>query len=199
MSTGTDTGILRQACASLGHWLAVAETLLAQADQLPTEAAALTPFSRPPWNQAVATALFDAHAAIRQLESDMRAEVSGTLRRCSPRSGNTGRVLAAISAMEVAVSSQLHKRAVKELNRLSLHIRQLPAVDESLRWEHVRTEAGTEPPKCPYCECFSLRVAITAGLVACFNPDCADEDGERPTAKLDISRLDGSPVLVWGQ
>lgn len=189
---------LARICADLGHWIAVAETLLAQADCVPTESTAFTPFSRPPWNSEVACALFDTHAMIRDIESEMRQEVSGTVARRSHRSGNTGPVLAAITAMEVAVTRPTLRRAQRELGKVALRIRQLPAVDEALRWERLRNAPDEMPPACPYCECYSLKVAIVAGLVACFNPSCADDDGERPTARLDISRLDGSPVLAWG-
>lgn len=191
-------GELAEACADIGYWLAVAETLLAHADELPAEGGPGRPGSRPPWNPAVANALMDAHSGIRDLEADMRFEVTGTVRRRSDRAGNTGDVLSGISAMEMAVSRPHHDRAIRLLTRWALAIRQLTAVDRSPRWERIRpAEEGGMPPVCPYCECYSLRVAIQAGLVACWNPACCDPDGKRPEARLDISRLDGSPVLVW--
>lgn len=191
-------GDLTQACTDLGRWLAVAEALLAQPDEQPKERAGSTPFSRPPWNGEVASALFQAHADIRDLESEMRLEVTGTVRRNSDRPGNTGAVLTAIASMGVAVTRPHCDRAVRKLTRLALAIRRLPAVDEALRWERIRPTAGAMPPACPFCECFSLRVAVQAGLVACFNPECYDENGERAQGRLDISRLDGSPILAWG-
>lgn len=201
--TGSD---LAATCADLAHWIAVAETLLAQADCVPAESVLATPFSRPPWNQAVASALFDAHAMIRDIAAEMRDEIDRksasrdrlTERRWSQRSGNTGAVLAVIAASESAVDRPMQRRAQRELGKVALRIRQLPAVDEALRWERLRTATDEMPPACPYCECYSLKVAIVAGLVACFNPSCEDDDGERPTARLDISRLDGTPVLAWG-
>lgn len=197
---------LATTCADLGHWITVAETLLAQADCVPSESTVSTPFSRPPWNQAVASALFDAHAMIRDIAAEMRDEIDRKsaqrdrllARRWSQRAGNTGAVLAIIVASENAVDRPMQRRAQRELGKMALRIRQLPAVDEALRWERLRTAPDEMPPACPYCECYSLKVAIVAGLVACMNPACTDDDDERPTARLDISRLDGSAILVWG-
>ncbi len=191
------TGDLKQACTDLGRWIAVAESLLPQPDEQPSERAGSTPFSRPPWNGEVASALFQAHADIRDLEAEMRLEVTGTVRRMSDRAGNTGQVLTAIASMEVSVTRPHCDRAVRLLTTLALAIKRLPAVDEALRWERIRSSAGSLPPVCPFCECFSLRVAVQAGMVACFNPTCYDENGERPQGNLELSRLDGSPVLVW--
>lgn len=195
MSSDSD---LARACGDIGYWLAIAETLLAHADQVPSEGGASGFESRPPWNPEVANALLDAHAGIRDLESEMRFEVTGRRWRRPDSSPHTGDALQAITAMELAVTRPHHDRAIHMLTRWALAIRRLPAVDEALRWQPLRAaEDGGMPPVCPHCRCYSLRVAIQAGLVACWNPECRDADGRRPEAHLDISRLDGSPVLVW--
>jgi hypothetical protein len=197
---------LARACADLGWWIALAETLLPEPDRQPSERAGGTPSSCPPWNSAVANALLDAHAGIRDLEAEMRLEVDANSgaraletagRRRSDRSGNTGEVLAAIASKELAVTRQECDRAVRRMARLALAIRRLPAVDEALRWERIRPGPDGLPPVCPYCELYSLRVAVTAGLVACWTPGCTDDTGERPEARLDLSLLDARPVLVW--
>lgn len=188
---------LRNAAQDLGHWLSRAEALLAEKDEDGSPGAVSSATSRAPWNGEVAAALLTAHAGIRELEADLRYEATGTSRRLSDRAGNTGSVLAAIVALGNGVSPQSRRHAIRDLTLWSVRIRQLPAVDDALRWERIRPDADRDPPVCPWCEAYSLKVAVSAGMVCCFNPSCRTEDGERPTGRLELSCIDGSPVLVW--
>jgi hypothetical protein len=189
---------LAAACSELRGWLAIAETLLAARDQQPSVRVAGQPASRPPWNSAVADALDDARAGIRRLEADMYLEIFGKPRRARGSSdGNTTAAIKAVAAMETAVTRDHAKEAAHALARWAAMIRRLPAVDDLPHWIRIRPGPDGLPPKCPFCGTFSLRLAMESGLVACWMPGCADSDGRRPQAHLDISRITGSPVLVW--
>ena len=189
---------LTQACAELGNWLAVAETLVGVRDQQPSVHVRGKPGSRPPWNPAVAHALLDARQGIRELERDMRLEVTGS---SGPARGgadvNTTGALKAIAAMEQAVTRDRVMDALRALNSWANAIRRLPAIDDLPQWRRLRPGPAGTPPLCPFCSTYSLRVAVESGVVACFFPDCADSDGNRPRARLDVNRLNGEPVLIW--
>lgn len=188
---------LSDLCDELGHLLAQAEAILGIRDVKPTTRAAGKPGSKPPWNPEVAGALFNAHAGARQLEADLRIAITGRDYRRSPRSGNTGDVLAAIKAMETAMDHPQAEAAHRKLTRWVTAIRQLPGLDLSPKWERIRPGPDGLPPKCPHCGTFSLRVALSSGVVQCWYPGCTDSDGRRPQARLDLSRINGNPVLVW--
>ncbi len=172
--------------------------------------------SRPPWNSEVANAYLDAHQLVRRLEASLRAVVAGNAGH--PRGGsdaNTAEAIRAISRMATAASAiytnepaarrepdgrkltaaQLASRILERMNRL---IGQLPAVDEFPKWDKIRAGPDGLPPRCPNCGTFSLRVAVQSGIVCCFLPGCVDLDGNHPPqARLDMSKLNGEPVLAW--
>lgn len=172
--------------------------------------------SRPPWNSQVANAYFDAHQLVRRLEASLRLAVAG---HTGPTRGgsdaNTTEAIRAISRMATA-ASVIHtgvpvsraepdgrkltaaELAAHILDRVTRVIGQLPAVDEFPKWERIRAGPDGLPPRCPNCETFSLRVAVQSGIVCCFLPGCTDLDGNHPPqARLDMSKLNGEPVLAW--
>lgn len=172
--------------------------------------------SRPPWNSEVANAYLDAHQLVRRLEASLRAVVAGHAGQTRGGSdANTAEAIRAISRMATAASviytnepaarrepdgrkltaAQLASRILERMNRL---IGQLPAVDEFPKWDKIRPGPEGLPPRCPNCGTFSLRVAVQSGIVCCFLPGCTDLDGNRPPqARLDMSKLNGEPVLAW--
>ncbi len=189
---------LSEACEDLGAWLAIAETLIAEPDITPTTRSSGKPTSRPPWNAAVAYAITDAHAGVREIEREFRIEITG--RHRWPRGGsdsNTVGAMEAITAMSSVVSRDRAKRAARSLIHWADVIRQLPAVDDKPRWERIRAGPDGLPPTCPHCGTFSLRVAIESGVIQCWFPSCTDSNGNRPAAHLDINRVNGEPVLLW--
>lgn len=172
--------------------------------------------SRPPWNAVNANALLEAHQLVRRLEASLRIVVLGHAGHARGGSdANTLEAIRAISRMATA-ASVIHtgepvtrrepdgrkltaaELAARILDRMTRLIGQLPAVDEVPRWDKIRAGPDGLPPRCPNCGTFSLRVAVQSGIVACFMPNCVDLDGNRPPqARLDMSKLNGEPVLAW--
>lgn len=189
---------LAQACEELGSWLAIAGTLIAVQDVAPTARSAVgRPASRPPWNSQVAHALTDAHAGIRDIERDFRLEITGSHRARGGSDKNTVRALKAIAAMEQAVSEESATKAAKALGRWVTALMRLPSVDKAPVWEKIRAGPDGKPPVCPHCATYSLRVDLSRGIIACWFPDCKDGDGRRPVAQLEMSRVNGAPVVIW--
>jgi len=172
--------------------------------------------SRPPWNANVAGAYLSAHQLVRRLEASLRLAVAGHPGRARGGSdANTAEAIRAIARMATAASviptaepvsrsdPDGRKLTAAELAAIVLDrairvIGQLPAIDEFPKWEKIRAGPDGLPPRCPNCGTFSLRVAVQSGVVVCVLPSCADLDGNSPPqAHLDVSRLDGSPALVW--
>jgi hypothetical protein len=195
----TDLG---DACTELGKWITVTEVLLAVPDEQPSADGRRgtlhdAPGSAPPWNPAVADALLAAFFGIRRVENEMRLRIPLKAIRRGGSPGNTRRALEQITAMETAVDEGTAGDALRRLSRWKTAIWQLPAVDEAPRWVRLRRGAGGLPPQCPHCTWFSLRVAQGSGMVACFTPGCRDLEGNQPVGRLDVSLIDGSPVLAW--
>lgn len=215
------------AAAALASSLATARELIPQPDAtLPAMiSAGGTPDSNPPWNPRAAAAVLDAHAGVRALEQGLRLAVTGRTLLRGGSDGNTDHAIGSIVRLAEAVHRP-HDGTCKRksrcdecriaglLSRWTSAALALPAIDEIARWQPIRAsprpacpDCGTRPcpahahpPACPYCDTFSLRAAPdrTPPLVACFNPQCEDENEEPPVAHLELSRLNAEPLLVWG-
>ena len=173
--------------------------LVVDQDVEPSTGRSGIPSPRTPGNTGALNAEMDAHQIIRRVEASLRLAVTGKPGRA--RGGSDSSTRAALKAIEKlgeAVSPAARQLAARLLDRASTTIGQLPAVDEVPRWEKIRPGPGGMPPKCPNCETYSLRVAVASGVVVCVFPGCEDLDGRKPPqARMDISKLDGRPVLVW--
>lgn len=157
------------------------------------------PATRTPGNTQALNAEMDAHELVRRLEASLRMLVTGHTGRM--RGGSDSSTRAAIAAIEKlgeAVPPHARQLAARLLDRATTTIGQLPSVDEIPRWEKIRPGPGGLPPVCPYCQTYSLRVALQAGVVVCVFPSCEDGDHRRPPqARMDLSKIDGRAVLVW--
>lgn len=199
-------------CGELASWLAVAETLAALPDMQPAGRRAGKPGSKAPGNTAVVNAIMDAHSGVRQMERDFRVRVTGTATVRGGSDGNTSSALGALPALAGAVDVAhtderdakgkrkpcrcQHCDAVRLLGRWALAIRQLPAVDDAPRWVRLRAGPDGLPPRCPFCKTFSLRLAVESGVIRCWFPEHPDLD-RPPSARVEVSRVKGVPVLVW--
>jgi hypothetical protein len=211
------------AAAALAETLDTARVLIASPDaEVPAMiSAGGTPESSPPWNAAAANAVFDAHAGVRHLEDGLRRRVTGSLQDRGGSDGNTAEAIRSISRLAEAAGAHdedCHRgscdqcRISRLLRRWNVALLRLPAIDDVLRWRAIRpgpragcvdcsarpcTDHG-RPPACPYCTTYSLRVAADRYLVACFNEECEDDEGQPPVARLELSRLNADTLLVWG-
>jgi hypothetical protein len=187
-----------KACAGL----VTVDNLLADADRVPSVRRGL-PKPMTPGNHAVFVAITDAHELIRRLEASLRLAVAGHTGPARGGShGNTIAALKSIPRLAEAISEHDRRQAARLLTRAAVRIEQLAAVDSAPKWERIRPGPGGLPPRCPRCLTFSLRVSFLSGAVICVYPGtdgqgCKDLDGNPVRGRLDISRIDGSPVLAW--
>ena len=186
----TDTR-LAEACALIAECLPVALQLVTEPDADGTTGTG-QPSSRPPWNQAAASAAMDAHEGLRRLEASLRLAVTG---HTGPRRGgsdaSTAAAIAAIEALGNGVTAHAMAQAAKILDKWSRQIQELPAVDQAEPWRRI---AAT----CPYCKFDMLRVRPRSGEVTCLRYGaCRDMDGRHPAGHLDASRLTGDWGIRW--
>lgn len=186
-----------------GDWadagLPTYSVLIVDQDVEPGNGRRSAPTTRTPGNTQAINAQMDAHELVRRLEASLRLAVTGhTGRRRGGSDSQTRAAIASISRLGEAVSPHARSVAARLIDRAATAIGQLPSVDEIPRWEKIRPGPGGLPPICPYCKTFSLRVSLSAGVVVCVYPSCQDADGRKPPqARMDLSKIDGTPVLVW--
>ncbi len=183
------TGQLAEACGDLRRVLPEAGARIAYPDSDGTRTRH-QPGSSPPWNGAVAAALFDALEGIRQLAVAYRLQVAGRHTPRRPMSA-TGATLTEIISLSYAVAPGERDQAVIMLNRWTTAILQLPAIDEQERPQRVASP-------CPYCGFGMLRVFPRSGRVTCLRYGaCFDGDGNHPVGMVEVGRVSAEPLLVW--
>lgn len=180
--------------------LTAAEVLVMRPDE--TAAAMVTGSSAagsaPPWNAAAAAVVLDIHEGIRRLEASLHTDIHGdpgTRRGCSW--ANTLRAITSVTSLAEGIPAKHAREVARILGRWTSAAERLPAIDEAEQWTVLRSSSGRVPPLCPYCKTPSLRYAARARIVACFKPACHDSDGNRPVGRLDMSVVNGDPILAW--
>lgn len=154
--------------------------------------------SPPPWNAEAAAVLLDIHEGARRLEAALRQAVTGRLgERRGASDANTRAALRSIVRLVEGLDEDAARDAARTVARWVTAARQLRDIDEADRWEPLPRQPGMLPPACDYCRAYSLRWNRRSGEVRCCTPDCRDEDGQRPVARMEIGRFTGQAALVW--
>ncbi len=188
-----------EAAAGLARCLCLAGQLSPQPDTIAANGPGLPAGPAEPWNAQAANAFLDAWQEVRDLEHELRAEVTGrpewVYRTRGPARGgsdaNTNAALAAIAALAEAVDDPAAADIARRMGRRAAVVLQLPAVDEAER-------AQTVPARCPYCGVGMMRVFPRSGRVTCLRyGSCRDSGGHHPAGQLDVSRLTGDAIIVW--
>src|SRR6516225_3302628 len=184
---------LPDACAAITTWLPQGARLIPEQDIDGTsDGENNTSWSHPPWNPEAATAALDAHEGLRRLEASLRYAVTGhTGKRRGGSDANTYQAIHAIENLGNAMTAKAAAEAARILDRWSLAICQLAAIDEAERWQKVSGAA------CPYCGHPMLRLSPRSGRVTCLRFGvCFDRDGKHPQGQVDHS-VSGEPMVSW--
>lgn len=178
---------------------AVTLGLITEHDQQNTTWVHTQPRSAPPWNPAVANAVLDAHAAIRQAEADLQMAVTGRP-RVTPRAAterDTLKALNSIPGLAAGAGTYIRDLVIRKLNHVTTSIRQLPAIDDAPVWQRLRPGRDGMPPICQYCKNYTLAVAVQSGMIQCRFPGCTDRDGNPPQARMVIGEYTGQRMVAW--
>ena len=182
---------LPEACTAIAAWLPQAAELTPEPD-VDGISGDGQPGSRPPWNAAAANAHLDAHEGLRRLETAMRRAVTGNPgTRRGGSDANTAEAIKAIEHLGAGMTAAAAAEAARILDRWSLAVQQLAAIDEAERWQKVSGVA------CPYCGYPMLRMSPRSGRVTCMHfGACFDGEGNHPQGLVDRS-VGGDPMVSW--
>lgn len=186
----------------LAEGLKSAEAMLAQLQVLLPELDSLgpttgtvgrhAPESDEPWNNVVADAYWGIWHGAGKLVGLLRYAVG--LKQLPEREAPTGPdALKAIGNLAPAAPDDVLRDAVRVVEGWIDKARRIPAIDESEAWSPI----GPQPPECPYCRTFSLRMQRRRGVVRCMFPGCRDSDGNPTRARMEPGRMSGEESLVF--
>lgn len=202
--------------------LTMAEVMVFYPDVMPSGPIGGAAGSAPPGNAQAFQVVMVTHAGVRELERELREQVSGSVIERGGSDANTVLALQAIAKLTAQASDEDRAYAMRMIHGWTVQAQRLPGIDEATRWARIRLatrcaecraklppppadcgqcgEPPPLPPACPYCGTYELRLAESQYVVACFYVDCPwrDEHGERAMARLDLSALPPhGPVLRW--
>lgn len=152
-----------------------------------------------PWHDEAAGVYTAIHAGARELEREVREHITG--HPGEPRGGsddNTRQALQAVVQLAHAADEDEQARATRLVASWCREARQVSDIDQQEQWVKMPRRPGQAPPACPYCGLMSLRWSRERGLVRCLtNPDCADADGNRPSARMEYGQYSGQGWLLF--
>jgi len=149
--------------------------------------------SQPPWCAAVAHAIMDLHARSRDAEACLRISLRLPRRERGGSNGNTLRALENIVRLSQGAQDSYVISNTKWLDGWSRKA-SIALNETELPRRLPRIEGSPEPP-CPWCQGRTLRMFPLHGTVKCLNPECKDEEGRRPVARLEF--FEQEMVLRW--
>ena len=138
------------------------------------------------------------HTGARDLETEMRYRVTKTIRGRGGSDANTRLALRAVGGLVYAVPGPVADDAARRVAQWAENIRTVGDIDQAHRWTPLPQAPGCDPPPCPYCDLFSLRMSRTAYLVRCINSACVDDRDRRPVARMMAGGLTGDAYLAFG-
>lgn len=153
------------------------------------------PESKEPWSPPAAHAYWAIYHGARGLANIMREAVGMRPKRDGPYGYPA---LLEIGNLAPSVSTLVLRTSIRMVETWVDQARQVPAIDESEPWANVPQIVGAQPPRCPYCQTFGLRMQRRAGRIACFFPGCVDSEGDPTRARMESGRMTGESRLVFG-
>jgi len=149
--------------------------------------------SQPPWCASVAHAIMDLHARSRDAEACLRISLRLPKRERGGSNGNTLRALENIVRLSQGAQDSYVISNTKWLDGWSRKA-SIALNETELPRRLPRVEGSPEPP-CPWCRGRTLRMFPLHGTVKCLNPECKDEEGRKPLARLEF--FEQEMVLRW--
>jgi hypothetical protein len=153
------------------------------------------PHSKPPWNTAAAALIFDFSREVRAAELRLRQALQLPIRERGSSDKNTMIALAMIKSLAEAAGDDRAASEASWLERWDAGARR--ALGEASQLVRLPRQPGEPERPCPFCVCFTLRYLPLHGMVKCVNPGCRDDEGRRPSAKIEWSSFTASLELVW--
>ena len=180
-------------CAELGTLLARLEEEIPEKKRRPYGGFGSGQGGHPPlaaWNAPAAMLVMDVHHGLRDLETDLRYQVSGRVRTRGGSAGNTARCLERIpqlvSGLDYAAAQVTSKKLASWIYRSRLILGDADPVSRLPRLP------GEGEPACPFCRSpGSLRVRHATGVVMCIRPTC------RASGRVAPGGYSSQPLIAW--
>jgi hypothetical protein len=153
------------------------------------------PGSRPPWNTAAAMLILEMQAGSRHEETRLKLLLGLPARHRGGSDANTLLALDAIVTLADAAGDEAAWPVLHWLGRWNGAAAR--ALGEASAITELPRQPGEPARPCPFCGCLTLRFWALHGIVRCVNPDCRDDEGRRPWAKVEYSGFTQQLELVW--
>lgn len=149
----------------------------------------------PAWNAPAAMLVMDIHYGVRELETNLRYQIAGTVRSRGMSAGNTQRSLDALPGLCAGLDQAAGRQAIQVLESWINRSRMILGDAEPM--SRLPRLPGQSEPLCPYCRGASLRYRPYTGSVKCIRPGCRDSNGNKPSGALTVGQYSGQPMLAW--
>lgn len=153
------------------------------------------PGSKPPWHPAAASLIFELRKWARQEEMDLKAHLGLPPRDRGSSDANTLLALDSVWNLGSSADGERGFETARWLERWNS--RAARVLGEASEIKRLPRQPGEAERPCPFCACLTLRYWALHGVVRCVNPGCRDQDGNRPSAKIEWSDFTRQAELVW--
>lgn len=148
------------------------------------------------WNTQAAYLLLDVHIGARELELNIRYQVSGSIWIRGGSTGNTISCLRNLPSLAAGVPHDVAAGAVRKTGSWVFRGQLVLGQVEPL--SRLPRLPGEAEPCCPFGNHKgTLRVRHASGVVACIHPACRDANNQRPVGRIELGAYSGEPVIAW--
>jgi hypothetical protein len=148
------------------------------------------------WNTQAAMLVLEMHAGLRELEQDLKYQVSGHIRTRGGSDANTSLALEGLPGLVAGLDYAGAMIVTRKLEGWAFRARLILGDIEP--FSRLPRLPGEKAPACPYCKTpDSLRYRPFSGQVRCIKPSCRDTNGEPPAGRLEVGAYSGEASLAW--
>jgi len=148
------------------------------------------------WNSQAAMLILEIHQGCRELEQDLKYQVSGHIRTRGGSDGNTTKALEGLPGLVAGLDYAGAQIVAKRLESWAFRARMILGDCEPA--SRLPRLPGKGELPCPYCGTVgSLRMRSSTGVVTCIRPGCRDGEGNRTMGRMEVGAYSGEMSLVW--
>lgn len=149
-----------------------------------------------PWHGTAAGAVHDFYAEVRRLEVNVRASITGI--RGIRRGGSDGNTKMALQSIVNFSHSVDDQTVLGVLNYIDSWIRRARAVfNPDMGLHRLPRQPEEQEMRCPWCEYQTMRWQPATGIIVCINPECRNDQGQRPRWQADYQVAGDNLQFTW--
>lgn len=148
------------------------------------------------WNVQAAMLILDIHVGARELETNLRYQVAGTVWVRGGSETNTEKCLKGLPSLAMGVPYDVQVMAIRRTESWIYRGRLVLGDAEPV--SRLPRLPGEPEPACPYGpHKGTLRVQHLTGVVRCLHPACRDSNGNKPSGRIELGAYSGEPLIAW--